>query len=126
MDERDPAMVPYSGRDEGLPRTLGLGLIPKLLKATHGQWIYRNIQIHNFVVAGTQANLWKEVIQREIEEQMELGVAGLLEDDHWMMEVNLGDMETTSGEQEEYWPVAIKAARGAAMLARHCNRTSQG
>ncbi len=66
------------------------------------------------------------MIQREIEEQMELGAAGLLEDDHWMMEVNLGDMETTLGEQKEYWPVAIKAARGAAMLARHRNQTSQG
>jgi hypothetical protein len=65
------------------------GLIQKLLEATHGQWIYRNIQIHD-AVAGTQTTLRKEAIQREIEEQMELGEAGLLEEDHWMMEVNLG------------------------------------
>jgi hypothetical protein len=73
------------------------------------QWIYRNIQIHD-TVAGTQATLRKESIQQEIEEQMEQGKAGLLEEDHWMIEVNLGDMETTSGEQEEYWLLAIKAA----------------
>jgi hypothetical protein len=30
--------------------------------------------------------------------------------------VNLGDLESTSGEQEQYWLVAIKAAWEAAML----------
>jgi hypothetical protein len=38
----------------------------------------------------------------EIKEQMELGEVGLPEKDHWMMEVNLGDLENTSGEQEEH------------------------
>jgi hypothetical protein len=47
---------------------------------------------------------------------MELGTAGLLEEDDWMLEVNLGDLESTSGEQEQYWLVAIKAAWEAAML----------
>jgi hypothetical protein len=97
------------------PEQWAQGLILKLLEATHGQWIYRNIQIHD-LVAGTQATLQKEALQREIESEMELGTAGLLEEDHWMMEVNLGDMESTTGEQEEYWLVAIKAAREAAML----------
>ena len=76
------------------------GLILKLLEATHGQWLYRNVQIHD-TVAGTQATLRKDEIQREIKEQMEMGTDGLLDEDLWMMEVNLGDMETTSGEQEE-------------------------
>jgi hypothetical protein len=101
------------------------GLILELLEATHGQWIYRNIEIHD-AVAGTQATLKKEVIQQEIKEQMELGEAGLLKDDHWMMEVNLGDIETTLGEQEEYWLVAIKAAQVAAMLVRQQTQTMQG
>jgi len=52
------------------------------------------IQIHG-AVSGTQGTLRKEAIQREIEEQMKLGKAGLLEEDHSvMMEVNLVDMET--------------------------------
>ena len=33
---------------------------------------------------------------------MELGEAGLLEEDLWMIEVDLGDLENTSGEKEEY------------------------
>jgi hypothetical protein len=83
------------------PKRWAQGLILKLLEATHGQWIYRNIQIHD-LVAGMQATLWKEAIQLEIEGQMELGTVGLLEEDHWMMEVNLGDIKSNSGEQEEY------------------------
>ena len=41
-----------------------------------------------------------------------------MEEDQWMLEVNLGDLENTRGEQEEYWLLAIRAARTAATLAR--------
>ncbi len=38
--------------------------------------------------------------------------------------VNLRDMESTMGEQEEYWLVAIKAAREAATLTwQQANQT---
>jgi hypothetical protein len=93
------------------------GLILKRLQAMHGQLIYRNIQIHDSV-AGTQATLRKEVIQQEIEEQMVLGKEGLLEEDHWMIKVNLGDMETILRKQEEYWLVAIRVTWEAAMLTK--------
>ena len=106
------------------PRRWAKGPILKLLEATHGQWLYRNVQIHD-TMAGTQATLRKEEIQREIEEQMEMGTDGLWDEDLWMMEVNLGDMETTSGEQEEYWLVAIRAAREAATLTRQRAQQSQ-
>ena len=99
-------------------------MIQRLLEVTHGQWIYRNIQIHDSV-AGTQATLRKEAIQREIEDQMERGDGDLLEEDKWMLEVNLGDLESTSGEQEEYWLIAIRAAREAAMLTRQQISTGQ-
>jgi len=56
---------------------------------------------------------------------MELGEAGLLEEDNWMLEVNLGDLESTSGEQEQYWLVAIKAAWEAAMLTRQNEQASR-
>ncbi len=41
-----------------------------------------------------------------------------------MMEVNLGDMKNTSGKQEKYWLLAIKATRVAAMLARRQDQTA--
>jgi hypothetical protein len=56
---------------------------------------------------------------------MEMGKEGLMEEDHWMMEVNLGDLETTSGEQEKYWLVAIRAAWEAAILTRQQNQRTQ-
>ena len=81
-------------------------------------------QIHDSV-AGRQATLRKEEIQCKIKEQIEMGSNGLLDEDLWMMEMNLRDLETTSGEQEEYWLVAIQAAREAAMLTRQRAQQSQ-
>ena len=55
---------------------------------------------------------------------MDSGAAGLLDEDHWIMEVNL-DPESSSGEQVEYWLLAIKAARKAAILVRQQDYTTQ-
>ena len=38
------------------------GIISKLLEATHGQWLYRNIQVHD-KTAGLAATAHKEEIQ---------------------------------------------------------------
>jgi hypothetical protein len=100
------------------------GVVLRLLEATHGQWIYRNVQIHDSVT-GTQATLWKEEIQQEIGEQMEMGTAGLLEEDHRMVEVNFGDMENSSGEREEYWLLAFQAVQEAASVTQQCIQQSQ-
>jgi hypothetical protein len=43
------------------------GLVLKLLEATHGQWLYRNVKIHD-EVPGTLAMTSKEEIQRQIED----------------------------------------------------------
>ncbi len=50
------------------PEQWATGLIQKLMEATHGQWLYRNVQIHG-EVTGTQAALRKEAIQKEIKDQ---------------------------------------------------------
>jgi hypothetical protein len=38
------------------------------------------------------------------------------EEDRWLLEVTLDDLETTSGETQAYWLLAIKAARRAYLL----------
>lgn len=98
------------------------GLITKLLEATHGQWLYRNVVVHD-KVSGDAATRRKEEIQMEIEKQQELGENGLLEEDKYLVEVNLEDLETTSGEREEYWLLAIRAAREACRLRGQYNST---
>jgi hypothetical protein len=91
------------------------GLILKLLETTHGQWLYRNVQVHD-AIAGTRVTTRKEQIQDKIEHQLELGATGLLQEDKYLMEINLEDMESTSGKRHEYWLLAITAAREAKTL----------
>jgi hypothetical protein len=97
------------------PKQWTTGVVIKLLEATHGQWLYRCIQVHDRV-QGTLATLRKEELQKEIEAQQEMGYGGLLEEDQYLAEVNLEDVDTSSGEQQEYWLVAIRAVREAGAL----------
>jgi hypothetical protein len=91
------------------------GLITKLLEATHGQWIYRNLTIHDRT-SGHIVTQDKEQLLQEIESQMEQGGEHLPEQDAWMLDVNLGSLESSTGEREAYWLLAIKTAREQARL----------
>ena len=91
------------------------GLIVKLLEATHGQWLYRNIQVHD-IVPGTYAVRRKEEIRREMQMQLDMVVEDLEEEDKFLLEINLDDLDNTSGEAQEYWLLAIKAAKESLKL----------
>jgi hypothetical protein len=91
------------------------GLIIKLLEVVHGQWLYRCVQIHD-KTRGTIATTNKEELQREIEEQMERGWSDLLEEDQYLAEVNLEDLENSSGESQRYWLLSVRAALEASKL----------
>ena len=93
----------------------GRGLVTKLLEVTHGHWIYRNTQVHVFLTR-LHATHRKEEIKILIEDQIEMGGGGLEESDKYLFEINLEDLETTSGETQEYWLLAIKSAREAHIL----------
>ena len=77
------------------------GLITRLLEVSHGQWIYRNLLVHDRI-AGVLATKKKEELQREIQRQQDLGEEGLDEADKFLLEINLEDLEETSGEHQEY------------------------
>ena len=91
------------------------GLIIKLLEVTHGQWLYRNVQVHD-LITGKHATDRKEQLQQLIEEQILLGGAGLEDEDKYLLDINLEDLETSSGETQTYWLLAILAAREATLL----------
>jgi hypothetical protein len=91
------------------------GLVIKLLEGTHGQWLYRNVQVHD-LITGKHATDRKEQLQQLIEEQIILGGGGLEAEDRYLLEINLEDLETTSGETQQYWLLAILAARKASLL----------
>ena len=91
-------------------------LVVRLLEVTHGQWVYRNIQVHD-ESCGMIRTQEKEQIQADIEEQMELGFDGFVAMDRSLASVSLEDLESSSGDQQEYWLLAVKAARVAKALA---------
>jgi hypothetical protein len=92
-----------------------VGVVTKFLKATHGQWLYQCIQIQDRL-NGTNATMRKEELQREIETQQEMGMEGLMEEDQYLAEVNLEDLDSPTGKRLEYWLVAIRAAQEASIL----------
>ena len=57
-------------------------------------------------------------MQADIEEQLELGFDGFVAMDRSLALVALEDLESSNGEQQEYWLLAVRAARVAATLAR--------
>jgi hypothetical protein len=79
---------------------------------THGQWLYRNVHVHDFV-SGQNARKRKESLQRELEYQIVLGGDELAEEDQYLLEINLDDLNLSSGEDQVYWLLAFKTARKA-------------
>ena len=47
---------------------------------------------------------------------MELGEEGLEEDDKFLLEINLDELDASSGEDQTYWLLALEAARDARQL----------
>jgi len=90
-------------------------LMVKLLECTHGQWLYRNIMIHD-KWSGAHANARKEEIAQQIEEQFE-SETDLLEEHQYLIDINLGDISSGSGESQAYWLLAVQAARAAKLRA---------
>ena len=99
------------------PKAWARTLVTKLLEVSHGQWLYRNVQVHD-TTDGLLATQRKEELQKAIEDQLSLGGEGLAEEDKYLLEINLEDLETTSGETQTYWLLALMAAREAVSLRR--------
>ena len=90
-------------------------LVIKLLVITHGQWLYRNVIVHDRMACDL-ATRRKEEIREALEEQMELGEEGLAEEDRFLLEINLDDLGNSTGEDQTYWLLSLQAAREARQL----------
>ncbi len=77
-------------------------------------------------VSGTIVTARKEELLLEIEHQRKLGDAGLLEEDKYLAKVNLEEMESSSGEWQHYWLLAIQTARNAKILWEQRESQSTG
>ena len=63
------------------------------------------------MVGGLEAVKRKQELQSEIECQIELGGEGLGKQDKYLLEINLEDLEHSSGEDQYYWLLAIQSVR---------------
>jgi hypothetical protein len=91
------------------------GLMAQLLQVTHNQWIYQCILVHNRTT-GTIISAHKEDLLKEVEHQLTIGPDALNEEDWFLLECNFGELATTTGEHQEYWLLAIQAAREASPI----------
>ena len=62
---------------------------------------------------------------KEIEHQLDLGEEGLAEEDKFLLECNFDELATMNGEQQEYWILAIQAAREVCRLRAMARGSSQ-
>ena len=53
---------------------------------------------------------------KEIAHQLEMGEDGLAEEDRFLLECNFNELAMTNSKQQEYWILAIQAAREAYCL----------
>ena len=95
--------------------TWAKGLVIKLLEITHGQWLYRNVVVHD-KTTGDLASRRKEEIRDALEEQLVRGEEELAEEDRFLLEINLDDLDHSTGEEQTYWLLALQAAKEARQL----------
>ena len=88
-----------------------------------GQWLFQNVIVHD-TIAGLKAMTHKEEIQRLIEDHINLGEEGLDPRDHYLLEVDLEDLETTSGMEQAYWLLQLQAARRESTLRQGAQTAS--
>jgi hypothetical protein len=93
------------------------GLVTKLLEVTHGKWLYQNVHVHD-IFTGERVWMQKEEICRELEYQISLGGEELEEEDQYLLEINLEDLDSSTGEDRVYWLLALQTASKAWQIQR--------
>eukprot|EP00956_Cyclotella_meneghiniana_P030106 scaffold74950_cov70-Cyclotella_meneghiniana.AAC.2 len=73
-------------------------------------------------VSGEKATRRKESIRIELEHQMSLDENGLTEEDQYLLELNLDDLDHSTGEDQAIWLLLLKAARKAQQQQLRENR----
>jgi hypothetical protein len=74
---------------------------------------------------GTLTSVHKEDLLKEVENQLAIGPEGLDEQDQFFLEYNFNEMATTTGKAQEYWLLAIQAAREVSHICRAKADTEQ-
>ena len=57
--------------------------------------------------------------------EMELGGEGLAEEDQYLLEINLEELESSTGEEQAYWLVALRITGGKKVATNTTRETKQ-
>ena len=104
--------------------TWATSLVRRLLEIVHGQWLYRNLVVHD-EVSGSLVNKKKEELREKIEEVQAMGGEGLSEEERFLSEINLEDLENSSGEKQTYWLLAMQTYKKRRLLKEQRARAEQ-
>ena len=67
------------------------------MEITHGQWLYRNVHVHNFKTGdlAPKTEREREVGKALLEDKLELGEEGLAWEDEYfhLLDINLNDFD---------------------------------
>ena len=83
--------------------------ISKLLQITHGQWIFRNISLHD-KTQGYLRNKKADELLQIINEFSEVAPEDIPEDSRFLLEINFTDLTKSHLETQTYWTLAMDAA----------------
>ncbi len=67
-------------------------------------------------MTGMIISVYKEDLLIEVKHQLTIGPDSLNKEDWFLLECNFDELATTTGEHQEYWPLAIQAAREASHI----------
>jgi len=83
--------------------------ISKILQITHGQWIFRNISLHDRI-QGYLRNKKADEILHIINELSEVTPEEIPEDSRFLLEINFSELKKSHLETQTYWTLAMDAA----------------
>ena len=89
--------------------------ISKILQITHGQWIFRNISLHD-KTQGYLRNKTADDLLQIINEFSEVAPEEIPEDSRFLLEINFTDLAKSHIETQTYWTLAMDAAITAKAL----------
>jgi hypothetical protein len=118
------SVIAHNSKSSGNAMWWISGFITQLLQVTHTEWIYRCVLVHDRTT-GILILMHKEELLKEIKHQLLLGADGLNKQDRLLLKCNFDKLATYSGEHQEYWLLAILAAREASQICSLRDDTTQ-
>ena len=78
------------------------------------------MHVHD-AVSGTLENQKKEKLRQKITEYLDIAEDEIGEEDKYLLEINIGKLDESSGEDQEIWLMALETVVEVSLLRRKWN-----